>query len=1012
MEELHTSYQHPFHPIRAAGSSTQSTTSRDAWEDWEDDEPVTPIDERDGPLIEVTGTSPNKTAKALQPRISNAKRQSVQRLSRLKSRRRLKGQNAKIGIRLDTDVAKFRHQQHPPVPMNNQQPAPERKFVDAAALKALEGSPSTATVGSFHWLRKKKDKGKAKAIAAYEMTPTPVDNGLSPNNKIMIGIELPEGAERTISPQTAVVETPHEFPIMLSPPLPPQTQPLRLQQPQVSVWSPDTEYTNSAYPSSAGGVSLRSQPFSPDQGGDIPPVPALPANSNRGRRRTTLIEDDDDLTTPVTLFEEGSPIVARKSFKMAKTPMSASRSQGWWDQILSPFVASPLPMSPEEEGGRRNEEEWWRDTDEKNRSQQERSLASRRQTELSIVAPIDLEKQALARVVEEAETSPTVASSSRSSEQRQTENPHAAAIERAQPSAVPSEAPPPYSPPPQRKQRVPVRYRAVFPPGHDLNATYPPSPGPPSAIMPGTMTSQGAVHMSEVPLTPPPVGTAPLPPRPVGSFVPGEHFLADLGRGHRQDVERQRRRHEKEDYLARRVGGFWRGRWCIPATGCFGRPGREGRKKRRVCCGILAGLIALIVAGVVLGVMLTRPHAPAPAPYSPWLNLTDFPPMPTGVSTMVGEDLALINQACVNPPTMWQCTLPKELASEAAPFKPNQPKFIFDIQFDNSTAWNATSYNKPPLSRRALRNYASGFRFLKRDSPPPAFTPNPPPPILEEMWFLGNTTDSILSPLKAGEPTPFYITLLPSLPASSPTTTSTVTAPLTARANEPDDGKPLNYLNTTNFPTPLLTPSGTGAPAILHPHPISQPLRLYDRGLPTEHYGFYTYFNKTTYLKSATALPLNTSSPSSSSNPVPTDTDGGALLSEAKFLLIWVSTRFKVEIYTRLSPDSNRFVGGNPLTTTLGTVGNDTRPGSFPYPVSVSLDTHGGDEIHKGTWAYRVDDRQKIDVKNFLLVGNDMGRETVNPLGGKGNDKTLGGIDGGKGGCGCEWRNWVGTNGG
>lgn len=1000
MEELHTSYHHPFHPTR--GNTNQSTTSRDAWEDWEDDEPVTPIDEGDEPLIEVTNASPTNlssksttTTKAIQAKVSNAKRQSVQRLSRLKSRRRLKGQNEKVGIRLDTDVAKFRHQQHLAVQMS-QQPAAEPtkgKFVDAAALKALEGSPSTATVGSFHWLRK-KNKGKGKATA-IEMTPTPLDQGLSPegftpNNKIMIGIELPEGAEHTISPQTAVVASPEEFPIMLSPPLPHQHPPLQLQ-PQVSVWSPDTEYTNSAYPSSAGASSLQSHPFSPERQGDIPPVPAIPANA-RGRRRTTLIEDDIDLTTPVTLFEEGSPIVARKSLKVTQTPLSASRAQGWWDQILSPFIPSPSAMSPEEGGSQENE--WWRDTDEKSRSQ-ERSLASRRQTELSIVPPRDMEKQGLSRVIEEAEVSPTVASSSASVEQRQTER--AVAIERAQPSAVPSEAPPPYSPP-QRKQRVPVRYRAVFPPGHELNAMYPPSPGPPSATMPGTMTSQGAINMTEVPLTPPPVGTAPLPPRPMGSFVPGEHFLADLGRGDRQKAEKQRRRHEKEDYFARKMGGLWRGRWCIPARGCYGRPGREGRKRRRVCCGIFSGVIALIVGIVVLVVMLTRQHAPDAAAYSPWLNLTDFPPMPTGISTVVGEDLALINQACVNPPTLWQCTLPKELAAEAAPFKPNQPKFFFQIEFDNSTAWNITG-QKPPISRRALRNYASGFQPQQRDTPT-SFKPNPPPPTFQEMWFLGNTTDAIQSDQKAGEPTPFYITLLPNLPTNTTT--------LSRRAGGPgNEGLPPNFFNTTNFPVPDLNPDGTGAAARLLPHPTQQPLRLYDRGLSTEHYGFYTYFNKTVYLKSVLAI----NSTSQTQGQVPTDLSGGSLETEANFLIIWVQTRMKVEIFTNLSPNNTRFVGGNALTTQFGSVGNDTRPGSFPYPVAVSVDTHGGDRVKKGTWAYRVSERQKIDTVDFLLVANDVGVDGVRVNPGVTADMSLGGIDGGHGGCGCVWRNYVGTNG-
>lgn len=416
------------------------------------------------------------------------------------------------------------------------------------------------------------------------------------------------------------------------------------------------------------------------------------------------------------------------------------------------------------------------------------------------------------------------------------------------------------------------------------------------------------------------------------------------------------------------------------------------------------GVIGLIILAVVLGVLLTKHHPQEVAEYSPWLNLTNFPPMPTGISTVVGEDNAIVNQACANPPTLWQCTLPKEQASEAAPFKPEQPKFIFQIQFDNSSdqAWNATA-REPLVSRRGLRKYASGFRFRQRDTlSTSSFQPIPPPPTFQEMFFLGNTTDNIQSSEKAGEPTPFYITLLSSV-------NSTLDPNGLSRRQAASDGSmPPNYFNTTNFPVPDLNPNNTGAPARLVPHPVQQPLRLYDRGLPTEHYGFYTYFNKTIYLKSVSTLNSSTLT----QGQVPADLSGGSLETEANFLIIWVSTRFKIEIFTRLSLNTTRFVGGNPLDTPFGSVGNDTRPGSFPYPVAVTVDTHGGDRVHKGTWAYRVNDRQEIDTVDFLFVANnqDVNGARVNPA--DTGDASLGGFDGGHGGCVCGWRSYVGTNGG
>lgn len=992
MEEVNTSHHHPFHPTRR----NVDRSTRDDWEDWEDDEPVTPADGDDNPLIEGATTSPARRRTTAKPRASNP-RQSFQRITRLKSRARQKATIAKVGISLDTDIAKYRQrqQQHIAMQMNaSRGKEPTRgKFVDAAALKALEGDPSTATVGSFHWLRKKSLKASKGKGPATELTRTPVErdtthNGLTPNDRIMIGIALPPGAEDEISPQTAVIGTPQEFPVILAPSSGGQGQsfqPVPAAQQQQSVWSPDTEYTISAYPSSAGASSLRSVAMGRND--YIPPVPAIPPGTG-GRRRTTIIEDDVDLSTPMTEFEEdGSPFVGRKSFKAksaAPSPASpsalAARSQGWWDQITSPFMPSPsAAASPD------GTERWWKDTSD---ASGKGVFTRRRQAELGIVPPEDIEKQGLSRVVAEA-ISPTIASSS-TVEPHKTE-PTTRAEEHGPPAPIlpPSgEAPPPYSPP--SKQPRP-RYRAVFPPGHQLNALYPPSPGPMSPAMVGTMTSQGAISMTDVPLTPAPRAHTPsaLPPRPLNTFISREAFLEATGRGPRQKAERQRRRHEKEEAIARKIGGLWKGRGCVPAGGCYGRAGREGRKKRRICCGVIGGAVGLLILIIVLAVTLTRHHRPVPTPYTQWLNLTDFPPIPTSISTVVGEDNSVTVSGCTNPPTLWSCTLPKEQASEAAPFQANQPKFIFNIQYDNSTdqAWNVTG-QQAPISRRNIRTRPpSSYRSVRRD-PTASFSPDPAPPSFQEMWFLGNTTDSIQSPQKAGEPTPFYITLLRSL-------NSTTTSPTLSRRDL--------IFNTTNFPVPDLNPNGTGAPARLVPEPYQQPLRLYDRGLATEHYSFYTYFNKTIYLSSLAVLN------DSSSSPVVADQNGGSLETEANYLVIWAQTRFKVEIWTRLAADSARFVGGDPLGTVYGT-GNDTRPGSFPYPVTVTEDTHGGNRAEKGTWAYRVTDQQTIDTQDFVIVEDDIGFNgvVINPAATA--NLSLGGIDGGHSGCTCQWTNFITTN--
>lgn len=1007
---------------RAANSKVQ-----DDWEDWEDDEPVTAIDDGDDPLITSPSEGPSRpqtrtTRTTTQSRLSSV-RQSAHRITRLKSRHRQKAQNAKAGIRLETDMTKFRRQQqqqqqHIAFQMKpgSEMIEPRRgKFVDAAALKALEGDPSTATVGSFNWLKKKPSQASKDKLPVPKPVRTPVDQDLSPNDRpIMIGFSLPEAASHAISPQTAVVRTPVEFPIILAPssnqsqthltttaPFPQQ------QQQQRSVWSPDTDDGQSMFRSSVASSSLCSPPGIEGGGqGDVPPVPALPSTLKGGRRRTTIIADDVDAGTPITLFEEdGSPVATRKSpiarLKAALSPASfGRRSQGWWDEVTSPFAPqtpfTPSPGAAEESPNRSQAGDWWKGVEEKPSTSAQPVPGPSPVPTLEVPRRRGTPEVAAARL-----SSRTIASSSRSVQP--SNEPETREVEKealGDEPRSPVEQPPPYSPPSRNPN---VRYRAVFPPGHPLNQQYPPSPGPMSPGLARAMSSQGAINMTDVPLTPPPQGTAmnhgdvPLPDRPLGSFVTGDHFYDVSGRGARQKAERKRRRHEKEDAAARKVGGLWRGRCCcLPTNGCYGRSGREGRKRRRVCCGAFAGVIALIILVIVLAVTLTRQHGVTDAVQATqWLNLTDFPPMPTGVSTVVGPDNSEAVTACVQPSTLWSCSLPKEQAASVAPFQPTQPKFIFQIQFDNSSSrsWDVTG-QPPPGARKTRRSTSRPSRAFRRkasqESFNPNFSPNPAAPSFQEMWFLGNTTDGIESDEKAGEPTPFYITFLQSV-------NETVGPNILSRQD-------IVHYNTSNFPVPELNLNGTGAPAKLFPHPVQQPLRLYDRGLPTEHYGFYNYYDKSIYVKSKSPLDKSTAG----QGEVPTDLDGGSLETEANFLVMWAQTRFKIEIWTR-NGNTTRLMDGAPEQD----VDSTDRPGTFPYPLTVTMDNHGGDAQHKGTVWYPVDDRQRVATagatnKNVIVYKLDFNGPVINPAARA--DLSLGGVDGGTSGCKCEYTNFITLN--
>ncbi|KAL2020875.1 hypothetical protein VTK56DRAFT_7866 [Thermocarpiscus australiensis] len=1058
-------------------------TIQEEWEDWEDDDEVlTPIAARDGPLmgrgpasLTFAGEARRQSERRASRRLSSsAVRISVQNIRRLKSRQRQKAQNARAGIKLVTDMSKFRQQhiahQMRPVPENRE--SRTGKFVDAAALKALEGAPSDDSPGALTWLKRKPTKGKRVERLVAESSP---QADLSPSaGPIVIGFAMPSDSNVIISPQTAVVETPVDFPQYFKST---NAGPSKLP---TSAWSPDTD--DGASPQELGNTAPYERSY-------VPAVPSIPEHykahevspltasddeydypppTHRKNHRDTAMtaihvsdDDDDDMGTPVTLFEEdGSPATTRhKSFAVKSRQRSAtagsSRSQGWWDQVTSPFAPQTpaSPRTPDSSGPMPgNRREWFKEVDKKKplsrgipESEAETSSGTRRMLE-SRHQPPEI-------VIEDVSAAPSSSTQPVAMPSQSATWPEKSRVS-VEEVNTPGELPPPYSPPSRNHH---IRYHAVFPPGHPLRAMYPPSPGPVPPGLSQTMTSQGAINLTDVPLTPPPASNQmPLPDRPLGSFVPGDHFVHLSGHGPRQEAERRRRRHEKEDVVAYKVGRLWRDRGCSALAGCFGRPGREGRKRRRVCLGICVTTLVLITLGVALGITLSRRTVAEPSMPSQWLNLTDFPPIPTGISTIIGPDSKAIT-ACVQPPTLWSCSLPKEQAGSVAPFDASQPSFVLQIQFDNSTRrlWDVTGQETPrptptdsgnglPLaslfnqtttrsvlptrtpSPRALpvrsgpAGVASFFRRLvKADGDEPASSlesrsasslelrSDPPPPSFQEMFFLGNTTDGVVSDDKAGEPTPFYISMLRSV-------NDTVGPNLLSRRGFLDmraDGllqanltAGAGLLNASDIaPPPALDKDGAGAAAVLLGFPVQQPLRLYDRGLPTERYGFYSYYNKTMYVKSVDPLVGG-----GESTPVPADLDGGSLKTEAKFLVTWLSVRYKVEIWTRRA-STTRLVGG------LGgrpAGDNSTQPGTFPYPVTITLDTHGGQPGKKFAFIRGVDDRQRIVLNDakFLLNNMNTTGDLVNPA--SKFNPSFGGMDGGTGGCKCEYTNFVGVNGG
>ncbi|KAK2611037.1 hypothetical protein N8I77_004419 [Diaporthe amygdali] len=1039
-----------------ATTQPQRGHQRDDWEDWTDDEQSIPIGNDSFTQLAGSGSSPSSKSLGQTASRSSKPRYSTPRIQRLKSRKRQKDQNAKAGIKLVTDMSRFRKGPHhvaqlvKPVSGPYSSKATEGKFADASALRALEGSPSSASVGNWAWL-----KNSPSAASISKFTPQSTPN----SSKIVIGISLPEddAAERDISPQTAVVATPMDrLPLNM-----PSTNPFYNQQPK-SAWSPDTEASLSPgrHLHSISSVYSQATAVTPGQSG-VPPVPALPSslkNPAKARLSKNDPEDDDDDFTPVTLFEEdGHKTPASATSKISPVPTSAR--SGWWDHLTTPFRERFSPTSKtDKDAASPAGDEWWKGQDEKktievahleNHPAYSASASSSKLRPPPSPVPI-------IRV-----PTPTIASSSSSATSAHTSDHEGEPrSEKArvimEENDAETELPPPYERTPSTKQAHPVRFRAVFPPGHELANAYPPSPQPGSPGLDGTMTSQGGIKMSEVPLTPAVATGPPLPDRAAGTYVTGDQFLANYGSSPAAKIERTRRRHEKEDYVARKAGGFWKGRGCIPEEGCYGRSGREGRQRRRVWIGaICLAILLLTVLGVVLGVLLSRRvvHSAAPGNTTTggtaggseidnvWLNLTNFPPIPTGLSTIVAPDNSQLVDGCAAPSTLWSCSLPPEQQAANEPHDADQPEFIFQIQYDNNTRqlWDIPNGTPPTptqptasttsktsatssasaTSTSAINNIQGGDlsnpstnNAATKDSSSlekratttlydTGIAPRPDPPSFQEMWFLGNTTDGIVSDDKAGEPTPFYISFFTNTSGTAGpnmlTSETDASAAKRGIGNGIGSGSDSSDSLTEFLPPPLLDADGTGAPAQLRPYPLQQPLRLFDRGLPTEHYGFYTYFNKTIYV---TSVDGNETAAAAS------DANGGSRESNAKYLATWTQTRFVVKIWTRKGAGARLVGGSGPAAG----VDSTAMPGTFPYPVTVGEDTHGGSVDLKATFAYGVEPDQHVNTTDATLFTNDVGfgGEVVNPRLPNG-DLSWGGVDGGTGGCRCEWVNWVKT---
>ncbi|KAF3938343.1 hypothetical protein ABW19_dt0210593 [Dactylella cylindrospora] len=408
----------------------------------------------------------------------------------------------------------------------------------------------------------------------------------------------------------------------------------------------------------------------------------------------------------------------------------------------------------------------------------------------------------------------------------------------------------------------------------------------------------------------------------------------------RDKAERRRRRQEKRERCFRRGGWLWMCGLCCGVS-----------KMTRKCkifwwTFFIVIIIASTVVGAVTGVKNsnTKP-APVEENKPEMVTLPNLPPMPVGEVTVTPRLLNTVN-TCISPSTMWSCKLPPPLL---AGLNNQQPIFNWRIVALNGT--NDVFVN-----------------------------PSPPWPVVEQYRNMSKL-DGVLSSPSEGEQTGFYVTLL----ASNTTTSSDFILPEKLKRSHPRQ-----FTRSAN-PSPQDTETQQiqqiPPSAVLPTAYSSQQLRLFDGGLPSEHYKFMTFFDKTIYLRS-----IDADKDSSGSNKL--DTDGGVSPSEARWVCKFPNTRYTTKIFTRPaeSDDSGKkkFIV-NPTTIA---VDRGSNPGGLAgYAVQIEEDIANYDRVRATISCWQVDERGKIvdnsTQKRIVTEGFNTGKSGVDYRG-----------------CQCSWSNF------
>lgn len=386
----------------------------------------------------------------------------------------------------------------------------------------------------------------------------------------------------------------------------------------------------------------------------------------------------------------------------------------------------------------------------------------------------------------------------------------------------------------------------------------------------------------------------------------------------RKDAEARWRRHEAKQQWT----WMWRGPQFFPTGGHSGieqglvRTEKHGMTRTRkwclVGCLIVIVLVAAIIGGVVGGRSKSQGSTAQPESAS---SLENGPPtIPLGTVVVRPFRSARLLSTCVAKSYIWSCVLPP------------------DTKFPITSAIN-DNFRVPE------------FRFIiKRRSQIDASG------MPESEWLpvprnIPNTTDyesisSVDGVKDVGEETDFYITL------------ATIATSAIVKTKELHNDSNINNENNRAAKETIREESHM-LPSVLK----NQPLRLFDRGLDTEHYGFHIYFDKSVQFVNNT-------------RPAPSQDTGGVSANSSGFRIMWNKTRFKVTIFTKV----------------IGKIVETMADTELDLPVDIWEDRVGGDGRGRTISTFQLDKNGVPGVQ----------RET----------EERGGVNTEKRGCFCHWSNY------